>query len=673
MTDGFDYLESGELEEMKNVFFSQAHEIIEDLQDSVLQLEQEPEDDGILKNIQRNIHTLKGDSNSLGFTKVGGLCHRLEDALVAISEKKKEVDTGTIGLLLRCVDTIDSLLKSGESGESGKGLDEIMRELDVYLGPDGEEGSSVPGQSDVSEFEELQMEDALERGLKLYRIEFAFHPMCADREVGAFIFSQRLGTMGTVISSRPDLTGPEALKAESVSVVFGSMSGVDEIKKGAFIAGVTGEVVVEPYRPEDGNGAEQRDDGSANKDAGVASYAQSTFMRVEVAKIDRIMNLVGELIIGRSAIEQVARDAEEGASSEALADRLSVVNSYLERTISDLQMGAMKMRMVPINHAFRKFPKVVRDISSEKGKKVRLVLEGKETELDKGVVDAIHEPLSHVIRNFIDHGIEEPGLRLSQGKPEEGVITLNAYHEANQIVIEASDDGAGIDTVKLKAKAVEKGFISAAEAERMSGSDAVNLIFLSGLSTSDFVSETSGRGVGMDAVKSATDGMKGTVDVDSKPAEGTTFTFRLPLTLAVIKALLFELGAKVYAVPISAVAEVLRVSPEELSSVKGMDTLLLRNHVVSLLKLDELLSAGSNGGSSKFAIVLGASDRRVGFLVDRLQGQQELVIKAVDDNYLQSSLVAGASILGSGRVVLILDPPAIFAKAVQDEKRKARA
>ena len=255
----------------------------------------------------------------------------------------------------------------------------------------------------------------------------------------------------------------------------------------------------------------------------------------------------------------------------------------------------MKMRMVPVNHVFRKFPKIVRELSVEKGKRIKLNIEGKETELDKSIVDAIGEPLAHIIRNFIDHGIEEPSHRKSIGKTEEGVITLKAYHEAAQIVIEASDDGRGINTDSLKKKAIEKGFISHEEAEKLSDNDAVNLIFLSGLSTSETISETSGRGVGMDAVKSAIENMKGSIEVESIPMKGTRFRLRLPLTLAIIKALMFEVGKKLYAIPISAVAEVTRITKDSLTTVDGKDTLILRDRIISIIRLEELFKVKGQG------------------------------------------------------------------------------
>jgi two-component system chemotaxis sensor kinase CheA len=394
-------------------------------------------------------------------------------------------------------------------------------------------------------------------------------------------------------------------------------------------------------------------------------------LRVEISKVDRLMNLVGELIIGRSMIAQMVRDIEDGAATDDFTDTLVTAHSFMERTVSELQDGVMKLRMVPINHVFRKFPKIVRNLSAEKSKKVRLEIFGRETEIDKGIVDALGEPLVHIFRNMVDHGIEEPAHRSSVGKPEEGRIRLRAYHESAQIRIEISDDGKGINTEKLKQKAIEKGFLDKKEVEKLSDDEAINLIFLPGLSTSDIISDISGRGIGMEAVKTAVEDLKGSIAVESALDTGTIFTLSFPLTLAVIKALLFEVARKLYAIPISSIAEVTQLAMDDLVTVDGRDTLLLRDQIISIIHLNDLFRINGNSSNQKFALILRLAGKKVGLLVDRISGQQELVIKAVDEQYSRSGLVAGASILGSGKVILILDTPAIFSKAVEDEKNRA--
>lgn len=686
----FEHFSDSELEELKKVFYTQAYEILEELQDAMLKLEANPEDEDTLKEIQRYFHTLKGDSNSLGLTRVGALCHRVEDILTSLRDKARVIDSDTIGLLLNCVDTIDNLLRTHESGQNDDDLTkEIMKRVEAFLESEGGSVSplSVKGRREPSlalkeptEYQQLLMEKALAEGMKLFQAEVTLHPVCADKGVAAYMVGQKISLLGQIISSYPDLSGEEIEKADRFTIFFGAKTGQEEIREKIFIPGVTGEVNIQSYVPPvitpqavapvvspDKAALPERRAGTP------LSSLQKGLLRIEVSRVDKIMNLVGELIIGRSIIDQIAKDLAEKHSLDDLETRLFAVNSYLERNISDLQRGVMKMRMVPINHAFRKFPKVMRDLAAEKGKLVLLQIFGKETELDKGIVDAIGEPLAHIIRNCIDHGIEDPSIRKSLGKPEEGTITLKAYHEAAQIVIEAADDGRGIDLDKLKQKAVEKGFFAVEEVERLSEAEALNLIFFSGLSTSEMVSDISGRGIGMDAVKSVVQSLKGSVEIESTLGKGTRFRLRLPLTLAVIKALLFEVGEKLYAVPMSVIAEVTRVVKKDLTTIEGRETLRLRNQIISVIHLQEVFKTRGKDQEKKFVLIIGLGKRKIGLLVDHLLGQQELVIKAIDTNYAQSGLVAGASILGSGKVVLILDALAIFKKAIDDERKRMMA
>ncbi len=696
----FGDLNDSEFEDLKNVFYSQAHETVENLQDLLLALDVAPEDGTTLKAIRRHVHTLKGDSNSIGLTSVGTLCHSIEDIISSLVDGSVDLRHECIDLLLGSVDLLGRLLNEGEAGAAAAEQDGFMKKVAAFLQknrgnreenhtsssvPDGRCTGSREGcaeerrasGSGLTEYQELQIRDALRHGSRVYELEIVFHQMCADRAAGAVMALKKLNDRGQVIRSLPDVEDIAIAKADRMTVLISTLLGMEEIKKEAFIADITGEIHAGNW----GLKAEDEHHSAAHSDlqrgarevktpgAGAPSLnARSEILRIEASRVDKIMELTGELIIGRSMIEQVARDLEDGASRDDIVGRLFAANSYMERTVTDLQKGMMKMRMVPINHVFRKFPKIVRDLCAEKGKMARLDVRGKETELDKGIVDALGEPLSHIFRNFIDHGIEEPSYRRSIGKPEEGVISLNAYHEAAQIVIEASDDGRGIDREKLRKKAVDKGLLTEDEAEKLTDHDAVNLIFLSGVSTSDTVSETSGRGVGMDAVKSAVDAMKGSIEVESKPGEGTMFRLRLPLTLAVIKALLFEVGGRLYAIPVSAVTDVTRIVTDDLVTVDGKDTFLLRDRIISVIRLHELFNVDREAGKRKFILIIGLGSKKIGVLVDRIRGQQELVIKAVDDWYMKSGLVTCASILGNGRVVLILDAPAIFKKAIDDER-----
>jgi two-component system chemotaxis sensor kinase CheA len=576
MTDTFGNWSERETEELWQVFYAQAHELLEELQDCLLRLEGEPPGGDTLKIVKRHLHTLKGDSRAMGLGEVGRLCHRMEDVLSFLMDNGGGDMGEGVEILLSCLDAVRALVAASEDGRE----------------------AALPG-------------DVIDR---------------IDRLLGR-------------VSG-----GPEALR---------------EVRKNGPVPAASGD--------DGGNGTD------AAPSLPPAAAIRRETLRVEASRVDLLLELVGELIIGRSMIEQMTRESGSGASPAEFTQRLQGVNASLERTVADLQKGIMKMRMVPVRQVFRTFPRIVRDLTAEKGKQARLELVGSETELDKRIVDALAEPLSHLVRNLVDHGLEPPAERLAAGKEAEGVITLRAYHEASRIVIEAKDDGRGIDPRKLRQKAVERGFLSREVADRMPDAEAVDLVFLPGLSTAESVSETSGRGVGMEAVKTAVEAMKGSLEIETAPGKGTLFRVRLPLTLAVIKALLFEAAGRLYAVPVPMITEVARIMTDDLVTVDGRPVLLQRDRILSLIMPHDLFGTAGNGSGKKFVLVLGLGAKKAGLVADRILWQQELVIKALDRERVQSPLVAGASILGNGKVVLILDAEAVFKKVVEEEKARRTA
>jgi two-component system chemotaxis sensor kinase CheA len=668
MTDTCSQWNEQEIAELKRVFYAQAYEIVEELQDSMLKLEAEPGNDDVLKLVKRHVHTLKGDSNSIGLVSIGTLCHRMEDVLTSLMNNGRDREHEAIDILMSCVDAVYDLLAKSEAGKEIVQSHEIIGRIGRFLSNAAPAPVSTARPA-LSEYQELQIQEALKSGQRVYVINVGFDPRCKEKSVAALMVMRNLGNHGSVISSVPDPTNNDLNEAQTVTFFLGSKLDAEAVKKEAFLAGMTAEILVREWEER----VHREGPAQQQQPAPSAASSRNETLRIEASRVDLIMDLVGELIIGRSMIGQVTREIAAGASAGEVAARLAAVNASMERTVSDIQKGVMKMRMVPMHHVFRKFPKIVRDLVADKGKRARLELIGSETELDKGIVDALGEPLSHIIRNFIDHGIEAPEERRRTGKQEESVITLRARHEASQIVIEASDDGRGIDIAKLKQKAVDGGFLNRQEADRISEADAVNLIFLSGLSTADTVSATSGRGVGMDAVKTSVEGLKGSIEIETKEGRGTTFRLRLPLTLAVIKALLFEVAGRMYAVPVPAISEVAKIMIDDLVTVDGRKTLLLRDQIISIISLEELFTASGNGTKKKFVLILSMGARKVGLLIDQVMWQQELVIKAIDDRHMRSDSLAGASILGNGKVVLILDVFAVFKKAVEQEKKKLAA
>jgi two-component system chemotaxis sensor kinase CheA len=381
------------------------------------------------------------------------------------------------------------------------------------------------------------------------------------------------------------------------------------------------------------------------------------FLRIESERVDRIINLVGELVIGRSMLTQISAEIAD-RQRESVAARLFNLSSSFERTLSELQQSVMKVRMLPVELIFRPFPRMVRDLSAEKGKTVRLRVRGEDTELDKGIVDVLGEPIMHLLRNAIDHGIESPGERKAAGKPEEGVLALTAFYQGNQIVIEVEDDGRGIDIQRVKESAVRRGVISADEARKMNAKEAMDLIFTSGLSTSERITEVSGRGVGMDIVKEVIESLRGIIEIGSEPGRGTKFTLRLPLTLAIIKSILFTYNGEPYAIPLSSITEIVRALPDNFDTIQGTPVIRHREGVVPIISIDGRCLQHLKS----FVIFIGIGNMRAGLMAGSIIGEEELVIKALDDR-AAGGIAAGASILGNGSVVLILDPLFLIKRA----------
>lgn len=381
------------------------------------------------------------------------------------------------------------------------------------------------------------------------------------------------------------------------------------------------------------------------------------FLRIEPERVDKIMNLVGELVIGRSMLAQITHDIDDMSKNDVAA-HLENLNSSFERTLSDLQRSVMKIRMLPVDQVFRRFPRLVRDLSADNGKTVRLVIQGEKTELDKSILDVIGEPLLHIVRNAVDHGIEDSEERKAMGKPAEGVIYLRAFHQGNQIIIEVLDDGKGIDIDKLKEKAVQKGLITSEQESKMSDREALNLIFLPGFSTAKAVTEVSGRGVGMDIVKTVVESLRGIIDIASEKNKGTKITLRLPLTLAIIKSILFNHKEGIFGIPLTSVTEILRVNKKEIDTIAGKPVLRHRDGIIPLISI----SKTEVTEAKNFVILIGVAQMKVGLLVKKIIGEEELVIKSLDDE-VTTGLVTGASILGNGKVVLVLDPLFLIKKA----------
>ena len=395
-------------------------------------------------------------------------------------------------------------------------------------------------------------------------------------------------------------------------------------------------------------------------------------LRVDAGRIDNVLNLVGELIIGKSMLQQALNEFSKHYPKEALRGKFADAMAFQARVLNDLQRSVMKIRMVPVDQLFRRFPRIVRDVARQCEREVDLELSGQETDLDKGIIDAIAEPLTHLVRNAVSHGIEPPELRRSLGKPPHGKIRLHALHQGNQVVVEISDDGRGIDAQKMRAKGTELGLITPEEASRMSDAEALELIFRPGFSTAEVVTEVSGRGVGMDVVQSVLHRLKATIHIETHPGRGTTFRLKLPLTLAIIKALMFWVEQRLYAIPLNAVNQIARTTEADVHQVDNYEVLQLRNQVLPLLRLGRRGAVEGDRKSNKlFVLVITVGEKKYGLIVDALEGEEELVIKALDDQTFSTDLVNGASILGDGKVVLILNLLAVVEHVSRSSPEKA--
>lgn len=691
-----------EVHQLKEAFYAQSAELMESLVQQLLELERAPDNEHCLLEIRRVIHTLKGDSRSVGLSSLADLVHRVEDILVPITEKHRAPDQSIIALLFQCADAFQHILQESRAGREDSIdivdlLDQISRHREAPEAESSEDSASL------TEYARLQIESARQQGQSVYEIMINFDPRCQEKGVGAFLVTKKLADVGEVLLSDPPVESDAVNQSDHVRLLVVSRAAKEQIEEGCRVVGVVGDATVRPYQA---TGTIQERRSGIERRAGIDRRAAAMgpadhVLRVDSRRVDEMMNLVGELMICRSIIGQHSSELDERYQKDESVAQLVSTNAVMERTLSDLQKGVMKIRMVPIDQVFRRFPRVVRDLSHESGKQIGLEIVGKETELDKSLVDVLSEPILHLVRNAIDHGIESPEVRAKLGKSTAGTVTLKAYPESNQIVIEVGDDGKGIDRDRVRQKVLEKNLIGDRDLKKLTDQDVLDLIFLPGLSTAERVTEVSGRGIGMDVVKTTIEKLKGIIQVRSEPSKGTTFVLRLPLTLAIIRAMMFKVGESLFALPVSSIVEITRAAAD-LETVHGKPILRLRDRVISLIRMRELFGIEEprleqGGGSSPrvennagdasavrvqsaarveqrvFIIVVGLAEKRIGIVVDELIGEQELVIKPLDDQCVPSKSVAGASILGNGKVVLILDAPSLVHQAVVREREAALA
>ena len=676
-----------DMSEYMSMFLDESKENLQNLNQSLLQLESSPNNLALLDEIFRVAHTLKGMSATMGFTNVAELTHEMENVLDKLRKGEIKVLPEVVDVLFQCLDNLESLISNITSGE-----DEVVNTTDLMaklrgllsigevpiVGELEEEGTSsdLSFTNNLNEFEKEVVSQAQEKGFQTYRLIVTLEEECLLKAARAFMVFRELEEIGEVVKTIPEVKELEEgefnkdfeiyliTKAdkEDLATKVMDVSEVEKIQIDKIMLDKTGvneksvtikeniKSLSEESKDVPAIIGENKGTSVKSNNINVGKNKLSQTVRVDIERLDNLMNLVGELVINRTRLEQIG--LKHGLSD--LGETLEQVG----RITTDLQTLVMKVRMVPIEQVFNRFPRMIRDLAKELGKEINLVIEGEETELDRTVIDEIGDPLVHLLRNAVDHAISTPEEREKTGKPRAGTVKLIAYPEGNQVVIRVDDDGKGINPDTILKKAIERGLVTEKEAEKLEPEDIIMLIFKPGFSTAEKVTDVSGRGVGMDVVRTRIESLGGNISVQSKVGEGSSFIIRLPLTLAIIQALLIGLGKEIYAIPLSSIEETISLSPDEIKTIQDKEVILLRGSVLPVIRLGETLEADSLQGEdeqSLYVVVVKTGQRRAGIMVDTLIGQQEIVIKSLGKLLNGFKQFAGATILGDGRVALILD------------------
>ena len=671
--------EDEDLQEYLSIFFDEADQILEKLAEDTLVLESTPHDKAKLKPIAGAFHTLKGNSGFLGFDKIHTASKQLEGYLkTVLLDDQIEISNSIIALIYFATEVLKTLIEDYKQTRSSSfDLTKLQQKI-THLSPEMEEKpqeATLPGVIEVSGYEGLKLQEAKKTGKTIYQLDIEFEPEWKMKSAGAFIIVRKLGSLGDVVKVVPSLGSQELKKVKKVCILYATDAKKSRISETANVAVVVSSVELNFFSvPE--IVVVQKDESNYLEEFDVddrlpsSTKTKSRTLRVDYKKLDELVNIIGELIIGGSTLTRgLTEIREEFASSHQsmkVVDRLQKTSVDIRKNLLNLQENIMKIRMTPIDVVFRKFPRIVRELAVKSGKDINLQVSGEGTDLDKTLIDVIDEPLFHLLKNSIDHGIEPPMVREQLGKPKKGTIQLTSFREGNQIVIVIQDDGRGVDIDKLKRRALETGLISPEHIKKLSKADVCNLLFMhsSGISVPD---GTASDRSGMMFVWQTVQNLKGTVELESKVGEGTIFTIKLPLTLAIIQALVFGVGQQTFALPLPTVVEAMRIFPEQISVVGDREVFELRKQVVNLLRPHEILDIPaplSSDSQRMYVIVVRSSERKlVGIMVDQLMEKEELVIKSLDKNIMKSEITSSASKLGDGKVILILDVPALIRKA----------
>lgn len=684
------------------IFIDETKEHLQNLSELLLVIEKEPEDKATINEIFRAAHSLKGMAGTMGFKRMQNLTHNMENVFSEIRNDKMKITASLVDTLFQCLDALETYLANiQETSDEGTDDNEpIIKLLNEFLATEGEvkQAEAAPAQDKaettsaasavntdnndlakymnipLADFEKHAINEARKKGMKAYGFTVYLDPSCILKAARAFLVFKGIEEVGEVIKSDPSTQDIEdekfelefsvfVVSNESLEKVLSIIKHVSEIKDA--VGGELPEIKEEPKNEvvqdtpstaevhKEAAPAKTEDKKAAPAKAGKPVANRS--VRVDIDKLDVLMNLVSELIIAKNGLVSINNSSEDAVA--AGRQNFNEQIEYLERVTTSLHESVMNVRMVPIETVVNRFPRMIRDLSKKLGKKMELYMTGEETELDRTVIDEIGDPLMHLLRNSADHGLETAEVRAQRGKPEVGTIFLNAYQDGNNVVIEVGDDGNGIDVEKVRKKAIEKGTITAEQAEAMTDKDIVDLLFRPSFSTAEKISDVSGRGVGLDVVKSKIEALGGDVEVKTKLGEGSTFIVRLPLTLAIIQALMVKLGDEQYAISLGSIETLEDITKDDIKYVNSKEVIHLRDMVIPIIRLGKLLDVESTeeDNENMTVVIVRKGDRRAGIVVDSLIGQMEIVIKSLGSYINVNKMISGATILGDGDIALIID------------------
>ena len=653
-----------DLSRYMDIFVAESQEHLDNLNKNLLLLEKNPDNKSVLNEIFRSAHTLKGMAATMGLERMAELTHEMETVLTFLKEGKIVVKQDIIDLLLSCLDDLNAMIRSfvkeGKEPCIAQGLIDALRNLSE-CGSDQSQEQTKSSYFEFNEYELSVLEASKESNYMSYHIKIELAEGTVMKSARAFMVFRCLEDFGQIIKCIPPVQDLEEEKFDNSFEIFlitmddaekiaTNLNNISEVR----VASIT-EVNIERSLSSITPAVHSQKDDSEAENFIISSKAlHLKTVRVDIDRLDDMMNLVGELVINKTRLEQIASGYRMSEMEEAI--------EQMGRLTTDLQSLVMKVRMVPIRQVFDRFPRMVRDISHSLHKDVELVIEGEQTELDRTVIDEIGEPLVHLIRNALDHGIEPPDVRAAVDKPRTALLRLAARQEGNNVIIEVEDDGEGIDINDIRKQAINKGFVDPREGELLDDKAVLNIIFEQGFSTNNTVNDISGRGIGMDVVKAKIESLNGTIDIETEKGKGTKVIINLPLTLAIIQALLVKVGEEQYAIPLHSIDETTFLIPEQIKMVQNYEVFLLRDMVLPLIRGSRLLEVptADQKNSEEFVVVVHKGKQRLGLVVDQLVGQQEIVIKPLGNLLAGIPGIAGATILGNGQVATILDVNSLF-------------